>query len=80
MSTLKRVPATLLVGLLSLVLSGAALAAFRPDASTVSYTMVRCDDRSISMGYLEGSPCLRAGFDALVTVGLCAGRGKVAGV
>jgi len=38
MSTLKRVPATLLVGLLSLVLSGAALAAFRPDASTVLIT------------------------------------------
>ena len=38
MSSLKRVPATLLVGLLSLVLSGAALAAFRPDASTVLIT------------------------------------------
>jgi hypothetical protein len=52
----------------------------RPDASTVSYTVVRCGDGSISMEYLEGSPCLRAGFDALVTVGLRAGRMKIAGV
>jgi hypothetical protein len=50
----------------------------RPDASTVSYTMVRCTNGSISMGYLGGSPCLRAGFDTLVTVGLRAGRMNVA--
>jgi len=46
----------------------------RSDASTVSCTMVRCGDRSISMGYLEESPCRKAGFDVLVTIGLRATR------
>lgn len=50
----------------------------RPDASTVSHTMVRCDDDTISMGYLEGSPCLRTGFDSLVTFGVQPSRTKVA--
>jgi hypothetical protein len=50
----------------------------RQDASTVSYTMVRCSDGAISMGYLEGRPCLRAGFDALFTIRTRNHRSKVA--
>jgi len=53
-----------------------SLCVHRPDASTVSYTMVRCDDASLSMGYLDGSPCRRAGFDALFTTRVRAGGAK----
>ena len=47
----------------------------RQDASTVSYTEVKCDRSSISMRYLSGSPCLRDTFDELATVHL---RGSLA--
>lgn len=42
----------------------------RRDASTVSYTEVKCDRSSISMRYLSGSPCLKDTFDELATVQL----------
>jgi hypothetical protein len=35
----------------------------RPDASTVSYTEVRCCESRISMEYIGGNPCLKAGPD-----------------
>ena len=40
----------------------------RVDASTVSYTLVRCARRYISMSYLEGSPCRKPALDALATI------------
>jgi Transport and Golgi organisation 2 len=40
----------------------------RADATTVSYTSVRCAGRCISMGYLEGNPCRKDALDALVTI------------
>lgn len=42
----------------------------RPDAATVSYTEVECCGRSLSMGYLAGSPCEKSGLDLLTTIPL----------
>jgi len=38
----------------------------RPDASTVSYTEIRCGANSVWMGYISGNPCLKEGFEAVV--------------
>jgi len=42
----------------------------RQDAATVSYTEVRCGGTQISMGYLDGNPCLKNGFDELASLAL----------
>jgi len=42
----------------------------RQDAATVSYTEVRCGGTQISMDYLDGNPCLKNGFDELVSLAL----------
>lgn len=42
----------------------------RQDAATVSYTEVRCGGTQISMGYLDGNPCLKEGFDELANLTL----------
>jgi len=42
----------------------------RQDAATVSYTEVRCGGTQISMGYLDGNPCLKNGFDELASLPL----------
>ncbi len=42
----------------------------RQDAATVSYTEVRCSGSLISIGYLDGNPCLKDGFDALASLAL----------
>lgn len=42
----------------------------RQDAATVSYTEVRCGGTQISMDYLDGNPCLKNGFDELVSLTL----------
>ena len=48
----------------------------RPDASTVSYTVVRCADWCISMGYVEGSPCWKDGIDAFATIAVRKGLAR----
>jgi Transport and Golgi organisation 2 len=40
----------------------------RPDATTASFTVVRFSCKSVSMGYLEGSPCRKNGLDWLSTI------------
>jgi transport and Golgi organization protein 2 len=42
----------------------------RQDAATASYTEVRCSASLISMGYLDGNPCLKDGFDELASLAL----------
>jgi hypothetical protein len=42
----------------------------RQDAATVSYTEVRCSGSLISMGYLDGNPCLKDSFDELAGLAL----------
>jgi hypothetical protein len=42
----------------------------RQDAATVSYTEVRCSRMQISMGYLDGNPCMKNGFDEFASLTL----------
>jgi len=42
----------------------------RQDAATVSYTEVCCGGKLISMGYLDGNPCLKNDFDELASLAL----------
>jgi len=40
----------------------------RPDASTVSRTMVQCTSSSVSMRYASGNPCRNGGTDFVATI------------
>jgi len=41
----------------------------RSDAATVSYTEVDCSTDNLCMRYVDGGPCLKQGFDAVVQIG-----------
>ena len=47
-----------------------SLCVHRADAATVSYTEVRAESATITMSYIEGSPCQKEEFDRQITLPL----------
>jgi hypothetical protein len=45
-----------------------SISVHRPDAATVSYTEIECSRGTVSMGYVAGSPCEKAGLDAVISI------------